>query len=157
MRRYALRTPLGGLVVEWTDRGLACLSFAKAKRGPRLPVLRGQELARGQTFLAELARYLDRGEWRFSVPLDLSGGTDFDRAVWRALRAIPAGKVRTYGEVARAIGSPRAARAVGNACGRNPVAIVVPCHRVVAAGGIGGFGAGLGVKRRLLALEGVSV
>ncbi len=156
-RRYAVRTPLGSLVVEWSDRGLACLSFTKAKRGPRLPVLKGQEGARGKAFLAELARYLDSGEWRFSVPLDLSGGTDFDREVWRALRAIPAGKVRTYGEVARAIGSPRAARAVGNACGRNPVAIVVPCHRVVAAGGIGGFGAGLGVKRKLLALEGMSV
>ena len=154
-RRYAARTRLGRLIVEWSDRGLALLSFGKvAKNALRLSVLKEQEGARGKTLLEELARYFGAGEWRFRVPLDLSGGTDFDREVWRALRAIPAGKVRTYGEVARAILRPRAARAVGNACGRNPVAIVIPCHRVVAAGGIGGFGAGLAVKRKLLALEG---
>jgi O-6-methylguanine DNA methyltransferase len=110
-----------------------------------------------RTLARELERYLARGEWCFSVPLDLPGGTDFDRAVWKALRRIPTGRTRTYGEVARRAGRPRAARAVGNACGRNPVPVVVPCHRVVAAGGIGGFGLGLGLKRRLLALEGIRV
>lgn len=157
-RRYAVRTRLGSLIVEWSDLGLALLSFGKgAKNALRLSVLKEQEGVRGRAFLEALARYFGAGEWRFGVPLDLSGGTEFDREVWRALGAIPAGKVRTYGEVAQAIGKPRAARAVGNACGRNPVAIVIPCHRVVAAGGIGGFGAGLAVKRKLLALEGVCV
>jgi len=77
--------------------------------------------------------------------------------VWKALRRIPAGQVRTYGQIARAIGKPNAARAVGNACGRNPIPIVVPCHRVVSSRGIGGFGLGLSLKRKLLALEGIHV
>ncbi len=154
---FAVPTPLGNMTAAWSERGLAQLSFGEAKDAdaPALP-RGGSGGPRGGAFLRELARYFKTGEWRFTIPLDLSAGTDFDRAIWRALRRIPAGKVRTYGDIARAIGRPRAARAVGNACGRNPVMIVVPCHRVVAANGLGGFGAGLAVKRRLLELEGVS-
>ena len=114
-------------------------------------------LGRPCAFLREFDGYFQAGRARFRTRVDLSAGSEFDRAVWRALRRIPAGRVRTYGEVAREVGRPRAARAVGGACGRNPVAIVVPCHRVVASNGLGGFGAGLDVKRRLLGLEGVSV
>jgi O-6-methylguanine DNA methyltransferase len=91
-------------------------------------------------------------------PLDLSGGTEFQQAVWRELRKISPGKTRSYGEVAQAIGKPKAVRAVGDACGANPVPVLVPCHRVLAARGkIGGFGGGLDWKRRLLAREGVSL
>ena len=153
--RFAVRTPLGNMTAVWSERGLARLSLGRAKDAdaPACP-RRG---SRGGALLRELARYFKAGEWRFTIPLDLSAGTDFDRAVWRALRRIPAGKVRAYSDIARAMGRPRAARAVGNACGRNPVMIVVPCHRVVAAKGLGGFGAGLAVKRRLLELEGASV
>jgi methylated-DNA-[protein]-cysteine S-methyltransferase len=87
------------------------------------------------------------------LPLDLRG-TEFQRRVWDALLAIPFGKTRTYAEVARAIAEPAAVRAVGAANGANPCAIVVPCHRVVASGGkLGGYGGGLPLKRRLLALE----
>lgn len=90
-------------------------------------------------------------------PLDLSGGTEFQQAVWRELRKISPGKTKSYGEVAQAIGKPRAVRAVGGACGANPIPVLVPCHRVLAAHGkIGGFGGGLDWKRRLLAREGVS-
>jgi O-6-methylguanine DNA methyltransferase len=91
------------------------------------------------------------------VPLDgvEIGGTPFQRAVWAAARAIPAGEVRTYAEIARIVGRPGAARAVGQALGANPVPLLVPCHRVVASdGGLGGFTGGLGLKERLLALEG---
>lgn len=91
-------------------------------------------------------------------PLDLSGGTEFQKAVWRELRKISPGKTKSYGEVAQAIGKPRAVRAVGGACGANPIPVLVPCHRVLAAHGkIGGFGGGLDWKRRLLAREGVSL
>ncbi len=101
----------------------------------------------------ELEEYA-RGERRtftFAVAL---AGTDFDRRVWEMVAAIPYGATRTYGEIARALGRAGAARAVGRANGRNPVPIVVPCHRVVAArGGLGGYGGGLSLKRRLLSLE----
>jgi methylated-DNA-[protein]-cysteine S-methyltransferase len=81
--------------------------------------------------------------------------TQFQRRVWLATRQIPYGDVRSYGEIARAIDSPHAARAVGQALGRNPLLIVVPCHRVLRSDGdLGGFGAGLGKKRALLTLEG---
>ena len=89
-------------------------------------------------------------------PLDLSGGTPFQQNVWRALQKISRGKTRSYGEIARAIGKPKAVRAVGGACGANPIPIFVPCHRVLAADGKpGGFSAGLNWKRKLLAREGV--
>jgi O-6-methylguanine DNA methyltransferase len=91
-------------------------------------------------------------------PLDWAGGTDFQRAVWRAMREISTGQTRTYGELARVIGRPRAVRAVGGACGANPIPLLVPCHRVLAAGGkLGGFSGGLKWKRRLLACEHVKL
>ncbi|MBE7501148.1 MAG: methylated-DNA--[protein]-cysteine S-methyltransferase [Verrucomicrobiales bacterium] len=87
-------------------------------------------------------------------PFDESAGTDFQREVWQALRAIPAGETRTYAELARTLGRPRSARAVGQACGANPIPILTPCHRAVASGGgLGGFSGGLDWKRRLLAGE----
>jgi O-6-methylguanine DNA methyltransferase len=105
--------------------------------------------------IARVEAYLDGGVRACGLDLDLRG-TDFQVAVWRALCDVPYGATATYGEVARAVGRPRGARAIGQAVHVNPVAIVVPCHRVVAGGGrIGGYGGGLEVKRRLLALEGV--
>jgi len=87
-------------------------------------------------------------------PLDLSSGTAFQQRVWAELRRITPGQTRSYGEVARAIGQPKAARAVGAACGANPIPILVPCHRVLAASGrLGGFSGGLPWKRLLLARE----
>ncbi len=90
-------------------------------------------------------------------PLDLAG-TAFQKSVWHALRKIPVGRTKSYGEIAQAIGRPKAVRAVGGACGANPVPVLVPCHRVLAANGkIGGFSGGLERKRRLLAREGVKI
>lgn len=82
-----------------------------------------------------------------------SAGTDFQKAVWKELKKIPRGQTRTYGEIAKAMGRPNAARAVGSACGANPVPLFVPCHRVVAQNGLGGFGAGLPWKILLLKNE----
>jgi methylated-DNA-[protein]-cysteine S-methyltransferase len=89
-----------------------------------------------------------------AFPLDMRAGTAFQRQVWEALELIPFGETRSYLEVARSIGKPQAPRAVGQACGRNPIPILVPCHRVVSAnGGLGGFSGGLHLKKALLALE----
>ena len=100
-----------------------------------------------------LARWGGRGAPP-ELPLDLRAGTPFQRRVWEHLRTIPAGETRHYGDVARAIGEPRAVRAVASACARNPVAWLVPCHRVLPKfGGLGGYRWGAGRKRTLLARE----
>lgn len=94
----------------------------------------------------------------FPDEVDLSAHTPFQQKVWQALRMIPRGQTRSYQWVANTIGMPSAARAVGQAVGRNPLPIVIPCHRVIAAdGGIGGFTGGLVLKRRLLMLEGITI
>ena len=104
---------------------------------------------------AELEEYFDHRRKTFTVPLS-HYGTQFQLAVWQALRDIPYGQTRTYGEIAGLVGRPKAARAVGMANHDNPLLIVTPCHRVVGKGGaLTGFACGLEVKRRLLKLEGV--
>jgi methylated-DNA-[protein]-cysteine S-methyltransferase len=105
-------------------------------------------------YLTELEEYFAGKRREFTFPLDLRG-TDFQRACWRTLLAIPYGETRSYADIARAVGKPNAFRAVGMANNRNPMAIVVPCHRVIASDGtLCGYGGGLDVKRKLLELEG---
>lgn len=104
-------------------------------------------------YVQELKEYFAGDRLQFTFPLDLRG-TDFQVACWRALLKIPYGETRTYGDIARAVGSPQGFRAVGMANNRNPIAIVVPCHRVIASdGSLCGYGGGLDVKIRLLDLE----
>jgi methylated-DNA-[protein]-cysteine S-methyltransferase len=101
----------------------------------------------------QLAEYFDGRRKEFTLPLDVSG-TAFQRAVWNALSTIPFGETRSYADIAAQIGNPKAVRAVGAANGRNPVSIVVPCHRVVgSSGSLTGFAGGLEIKARLLAFE----
>jgi len=157
--RVVLKTPLGPVVAEWGGLGLRSLRFTSRRAAANLPRLSARGPGRGSggepgRLARELERYFRTGRSRFGVRLDVLAGTEFDRAVWEELRRIPAGELRTYGELARSIGRPRAARAVGGACRRNPVAILVPCHRVVAANGLGGYAAGAARKRALLELEG---
>jgi O-6-methylguanine DNA methyltransferase len=105
-------------------------------------------------YIGELEEYFAGKRRQFSFSLDLRG-TDFQRACWRALLAIPYGETRTYADIARAVGKATAFRAVGMANNRNPIAVVVPCHRVIASDGtLCGYGGGLDVKRKLLELEG---
>jgi len=102
----------------------------------------------------QLQQYFDKKREQFELPLD-AGGTDFQKEVWESLRRIPYGEQRTYGDIAREIDRPRAVRAVGAANGRNPIPIIVPCHRVIGSNGtLTGFAGGLALKRELLALEG---
>jgi O-6-methylguanine DNA methyltransferase len=162
--RYAVaRTRLGAVHVAATPRGV-CRILLPGGADP-LALLRRDCAARpGRPGLVEdagavrdalrqIEAYAEGESRRFRLPLDLAG-TEFQLRVWAALQRIPYGTTRSYAEVAADVGAPRACRAVGAANGRNPVPLVVPCHRVVARGGLGGFSAPLDVKRRLLALEG---
>lgn len=120
--------------------------------GRSLAASRHLELAR-----IAILQYLQGNARDFNLPLDLQGQPRFCVKVWKVLQSIPYGRVRSYGWVARKVGKPRAARAVGGACGANPVPLLVPCHRVIAGdGSLGGFSGGVGVKKRLLRLEGLS-
>lgn len=108
---------------------------------------------RNKKALSELKRYLEGKLKRFDCPLDLRG-TPFQRKVWSALAKIPYGKTKSYQEIAKAIGHPKAFRAVGNANGSNPLPLILPCHRVTESnGGLGGFGHGIKVKKQLLDFE----
>jgi methylated-DNA-[protein]-cysteine S-methyltransferase len=101
----------------------------------------------------QLSEYFDKKRQVFDLPLD-AAGTDFQKLVWSELSQIPFGTTVSYGEVARRIGKPKAFRAVGSANGKNPIALIVPCHRVIASGGkMGGYSGGLGIKMKLLELE----
>jgi methylated-DNA-[protein]-cysteine S-methyltransferase len=118
----------------------------------------GQPPARDDTLLAaataQLQEYFAGRRTAFDLPLAEVGGSEFDRAVWARLAAIPYGEMRTYGQIAAAVGDASAARAVGLACNRNPLPVLLACHRVVGAGGkLVGFGGGLTRKRLLLELE----
>ncbi|MDO8547154.1 MAG: methylated-DNA--[protein]-cysteine S-methyltransferase [Nitrospirales bacterium] len=109
-----------------------------------------------RTARAAIIAYLAGKARSFALPLDWGDHSPFQMKVWEVLRGIPYGRVRSYGWVARKIGKPRAARAVGSACGANPVPLLVPCHRIVAGdGSLGGFSGGLPNKKRLLKLEGI--
>jgi methylated-DNA-[protein]-cysteine S-methyltransferase len=103
---------------------------------------------------AELAAYFAGELTSFTVPVEMRGGSEFERAVWAEIARIPYGEMQTYGAIATILGDPGLARAVGTACNHNPVPVIVPCHRVVGAGGrMVGFGGGVDRKRRLLELE----
>jgi methylated-DNA-[protein]-cysteine S-methyltransferase len=148
--RLRYRSPLGALSAEAGDDGLLGLSFADG------PASRAGLSARARGHLEATEAALDAffaGRPPVLPTFDLRGSA-FERVVWAALLAIPWGEVRTYGELARLLGRPGAARAVGGANHANPIMILVPCHRVVqAGGGLGGYGGGLEVKRWLLAHE----
>ena len=149
-----IATQLGGLRVMFSDRGLTSVEFCRVRPGTPSARRGGAAHPWLTTLVAQLQAYAAGRPVRFTVPLDLRAGTVFQRAVWKTLRKIPRGETRSYAWVARQIGNPKAVRAVGAACGANPLLLVVPCHRVVASdGSLGGFGAGLPLKRRLLALE----
>jgi methylated-DNA-[protein]-cysteine S-methyltransferase len=141
-----------------TDDGLAAILW-EHERPHRVPVNLEAEDRRHPVLIEaerQLAEYFASRRKRFALKLDVSG-TAFQRKVWNALLTIPFGETRSYAEIAKQIGHPSAARAVGAANGRNPLSIVAPCHRVVGStGALTGFAAGLEVKARLLAHEGAA-
>ena len=151
-------SPLGRIVLATSPAGLAGLWFDGQQHFPTTldalplvaasshPVLRDTE--------AQLSAYFAGERSEFDLPLDLSGGTAFQQSVWQALLAIEAGETASYAEIAARIGNLAAVRAVGAAIGRNPISIVVPCHRVIGSGGaLTGYAGGLARKTTLLELE----
>lgn len=160
IRFATVDSPAGRLLVGVTERGICSIALgeddAALERGLRAeyPRARFQRDEAGLApWVAEVVAGLDGARPLEDLPVEIQG-TSFQRRVWQALRSIPAGETRSYGAVARAIGAPRAVRAVAGACARNPVPLTVPCHRVIREdGGLGGYRYGTERKRLLLARE----
>ena len=146
-------SPIGELLLAGDGHALQRLSMQDAPRPVRIdPAWERRKQPFGDV-IAQLREYFDGSRHTFDVPLSL-GGNPFERRVWQALCEIPYGETASHGEIAGAVGAPSAARAVGLANGRNPVAVIVPCHRVIGAdGSLTGYGGGLERKRYLLDLE----
>lgn len=151
-------SPIGVLVLRSSDHGLTGLFMEEHLHGPATTERAGwkRDDGRHDGARAQLGEYFAGSRAVFDLPLDLgsTGGTVFQQRVWAALGNIPYGETISYGELARRIGQPAAVRAVGLANGRNPVSIIVPCHRVIgASGALTGFGGGIARKQALLELE----
>lgn len=154
-------TPLGPVRLAASATGLAGLWFEDQKHRPAeldgaWPHEPGHALLREAS--AQLKAYFERRLQGFDLPLDLGAGTSFQQAVWQQLAQIEHGRHRSYGELGRRLGRPQAVRAVGAAVGRNPISIIVPCHRVLGQdGSLTGYAGGLARKRALLELEGLAL
>jgi len=156
-------TPWGWMGASETTKGIDAVVLPKASRQavvselgfPSAKLLDGRISSRLREAQAQLTAYLAGTRRSFDLPLDLSCGTDFQQKVWRILRRISYGRLRSYQWVAARVGGSQYARAVGNAVGSNPMPVVIPCHRIVAQNmSLGGFSCGLPTKRKLLTLEG---
>lgn len=144
-------SPFGRMEMHTDDQAL--LYFLPTEEDARLESPKDPI---GIAAVRQLEEYFAGTRTDFTVPAD-PPGTEFQKSVWRYLREIPFGETRTYGQTAEAVGCPGGSRAVGGAVGKNPILILIPCHRIVAANGIGGFSSGLEIKRILLAWEGVFI
>ncbi|CAM3618348.1 methylated-DNA--[protein]-cysteine S-methyltransferase [Marinicrinis lubricantis] len=169
MKRYAceMSSPIGTLTLISTDKGICSIEFCSfeeyvqrlsafnpAEAFDQDTVEKAPQAGLLQAAVLQLEQYFSGKRKIFDLSLDLSG-TDFQRKVWRALMDIPYGETRSYQDIAGAVGNLKAVRAVGGANNRNPVPIIVPCHRVIGKNGsMVGYGGGLYIKETLLALEG---
>jgi methylated-DNA-[protein]-cysteine S-methyltransferase len=164
--RMTMETPIGTLTIESNDKAVTLITLptetgepfpAASGRGPAPKSQDGPVPEPLALAASQLEEYFSGRRRQFDLPLELAG-TDFQRRVWLALAEIPFGETVSYAELAMTVGRPQAYRAVGQANGANPIPIVLPCHRVLASGGgLGGYGGGLPMKRRLLELEGVEI
>ena len=158
IRYTTFDSPLGRVLVGMTDRGLCSVMLGPHATGRSLTAEFSEavivEDARGlKEYREAILDFLQGDVGLAKIPLDVRG-TAFQLRVWEALRRIPRGETRSYQQIARAIGAPRAVRAVGSACGANPAALVIPCHRALRSdGGLGGYAWGIERKQRLLAIE----
>ena len=154
----------GWVAAAYSPRGLLAVTLPRKSQQAARRALQGKvelPLTSGKgyaTLIEDLTRYFRGEAVAFRYPLDLSGATPFQRRVWEVLLQISRGETRSYQAIAAAVGMPLAARAVGQAVGANPIAIIIPCHRVIASNGsLGGYADGLLWKRRLLTLEEASL
>ncbi|MEH1164923.1 methylated-DNA--[protein]-cysteine S-methyltransferase [Micromonospora sp. CPCC 205539] len=149
MRWTVLDSPIGEFSVATDEDSVCGAHFGRVDAAADEP-----HDALSRQAIAELRAYFAGEVTEFTVPVSIPLGSEFERAVWREMTRIPYGEMLTYGDVARRVGDPGAARAVGVACNRNPIPVIVPCHRIVGAGGrLVGFGGGLPRKVHLLELE----
>jgi len=160
LRFTSFKSALGWVALQASPAGIMKLTLPQPTEQAALAELGvsagavGVDKDRFSDLIARLQDYFKGKSVDFPEDLDLSVGTAFQQKVWRSCYSIPYGQTRSYGWIARQIGNPRATRAVGQALGRNPIPIIIPCHRVLAAGSkLGGFSGGLSVKEQLLALE----
>jgi methylated-DNA-[protein]-cysteine S-methyltransferase len=152
-------SPVGPLLLAASDRGLVALHFDRGDLPPKSPKKQNwvESPEKIAPYAAELEQYFAGERRDFTIPLDLRG-TDFQVSCWRALLEIPYGDTCSYAHIARKVGKPTAFRAVGMANHDNPIAIIVPCHRVLTSDGkLGGYGGGLQTKAKLLKLEGADL
>jgi len=160
VRYHITDSPLGRVLVAGTERGVCAVhlgdsdaELGMALRGEFPEAVIMPDKGALSEWVSQIREHLEGVRPRLDLPLDIQG-TAFQLRVWRALRDIAYGTTRSYSEIAAAIGSPRAVRAVGNACHNNPVPIIIPCHRVVRSnGGLGGYGGGIHRKQKLLSME----
>jgi O-6-methylguanine DNA methyltransferase len=154
-----INTRDGIFLAHYSEKGLAELDFPN-REGLVAPKRNGSVPGKTRNWHRATETALKKvltGKKPKLPPLDWTGKTEFQKTVWRAMLKISTGKTKSYGEIAAVIGNPKAVRAVGGACGANPVPVLVPCHRVLAANKkLGGFGSGLDWKRKLLAREGIN-
>ena len=140
-------SPVGRLYLEFTRKNLTGIHFQKPARVPR----KGHA---SLLFIKELRDYFEKGREEFTQRISLETGTEFDKKVWLALKEIPYGETRTYKWLAKKIGKPNASRAVGQSLSRNPIPVLLPCHRIIESdGSLGGYSGGVNIKRRLLEIE----
>ena len=140
-------SPVGRLYLEFSGKDLTAIHFHKPVGIPR----KGHAPS---LLIKELREYFEKGRGEFTQRISLASGTEFDRKVWLALKGIPYGETRTYKWLAGKIGKPNASRAVGQSLSRNPIPLVLPCHRIIESDGtLGGYSGGVDIKRRLLEIE----
>ena len=152
-----LDTSLGNMLVAATEKGVCCLAFGEGEAELRARFPKAELVRAGEPFRALFAKVVAAverpGLGSAAIPLDVHG-TAFQQRVWDELRRIPPGETRSYGALAAALGNPKASRAVGSANGANHVAVLIPCHRVIAGDGtLGGYAYGLEIKKELLRRE----
>jgi methylated-DNA-[protein]-cysteine S-methyltransferase len=159
------KSPVGEILATRTDRGLNLVSFPKSTWEKFISALEKDENItliednkKFSNLRNDLKAYFSGKQVQFKKEFDLKGGTDFQKKVWTTMQKIPFGQTRSYGWLAKQAGGKNKARAVGAACGANPLPILIPCHRVIREdGGLGGYGGGLSLKKKLLKIEGVNV
>ncbi len=157
MKYCHMPSPVGPLLLAGTEKLLHIISFPGGDKAIQPHAGWEQSDAPFTEAKRQLNAYFSGELTKFDLPFELTG-TQFQQKVWRTLASIPVGQTRTYGWLAKAVGSPKASRAVGAANGANPLPIILPCHRIIGANGtLTGFGGGLPTKKFLLELEGVKV
>lgn len=159
------KSPVGEILATRTEKGLNFITFPKSTWQRFFSALKKDEnidLKKDEKKFSSLKKtlkpYFAGKKVKFKGSLDLTGGTAFQKRVWKAMLKIPYGQTKSYGWLARQVGGKNKARAVGAACGANPIPIVIPCHRVIREDRtLGGYGGGLSIKRKLLKIEGAKI